>query len=153
MRINEKPLEPWVACHADGMIETALCTCMAGLGRVCSHAAALMFAIEACECNIKYALYHMLSCMQYIIIYNVIIIADVTVNREILCMSLPSSWGVPSTSRLNAAEPMTVAQLCFRHKTCGNSDGQSVEKKMKFVASPTDQEKAKFYNALAKSGL
>ncbi|KAL3872788.1 hypothetical protein ACJMK2_035989 [Sinanodonta woodiana] len=32
MRIREKPLEPWVIVSGDGIIDSAHCTCMAGLG-------------------------------------------------------------------------------------------------------------------------
>lgn len=46
MRINEKPLQPWVIVSSDGSIESAHCTCMAGLGECCSHTAAVLFALE-----------------------------------------------------------------------------------------------------------
>lgn len=46
MRLNEKDLIPWILCKNDGEVLCANCTCMAGLGEVCSHAAAIMFALE-----------------------------------------------------------------------------------------------------------
>ncbi|KAL3836781.1 hypothetical protein ACJMK2_022198 [Sinanodonta woodiana] len=46
MRIREKPLEPWVIFSGDGIIDSAHCTCMAGLGECCNHVAALLFALE-----------------------------------------------------------------------------------------------------------
>ncbi|KAL3854679.1 hypothetical protein ACJMK2_013938 [Sinanodonta woodiana] len=46
MRVREKPLEPWVIVATDGSVETAHCTCMAGLGECCTHVAAICFALE-----------------------------------------------------------------------------------------------------------
>ena len=45
--LNEKPLVPWLICSTDGAIITAHCTCMAGVGETCTHAAALSFALDA----------------------------------------------------------------------------------------------------------
>ena len=46
-KINEKHHKTWVLLEkADGGIITASCSCMAGLGRCCNHAAALLFKIE-----------------------------------------------------------------------------------------------------------
>lgn len=46
MRIREKPLEPWVILRSDGSVDSAHCTCMAGLGECCSHVGAVLFALE-----------------------------------------------------------------------------------------------------------
>ncbi|XP_047140341.1 uncharacterized protein LOC124815619 [Hydra vulgaris] len=44
-----KLYDVWVALNkVDGWILTGNCTCMAGLGSVCSHVAALLFKLEAC---------------------------------------------------------------------------------------------------------
>ena len=50
MRINEKPLEPWlmpwlIVC-SDGTVQSVHCTCMAGLSKGCNHIAAVIFALE-----------------------------------------------------------------------------------------------------------
>ena len=37
----------WVICQADGTVESAHCTCMAGLGEVCSHVGAVLFYLES----------------------------------------------------------------------------------------------------------
>ena len=37
------PLKVWVALKLDGEIMSAHCTCMAGIGEVCSHTAAVLF--------------------------------------------------------------------------------------------------------------
>ncbi|XP_061580349.1 uncharacterized protein LOC133446350 isoform X2 [Cololabis saira] len=44
--IRETPLEPWVIAEKSGRILGAHCTCVAGLGEVCTHVAALLFLIE-----------------------------------------------------------------------------------------------------------
>ncbi|XP_077557410.1 uncharacterized protein LOC144172637 [Haemaphysalis longicornis] len=41
-----KPYTSWIGVRPSGEILDAQCTCMAGLGRVCSHAAAVCFAID-----------------------------------------------------------------------------------------------------------
>ncbi|XP_047142692.2 uncharacterized protein LOC124816975 [Hydra vulgaris] len=46
---NQKLYSVWVVLHKKiGYILTGNCKCMAGLGSVCSHVAALLFKIEAC---------------------------------------------------------------------------------------------------------
>ena len=46
-RLSEAPLKPWLAVQANGTVLTAHCNCMAGLGGVCSHVGAILFAVEA----------------------------------------------------------------------------------------------------------
>ena len=46
MRISEKPLEPWLIIDENGTVQSAHCTCMAGLSEGCSHVAAVLFAME-----------------------------------------------------------------------------------------------------------
>ena len=38
---------PWTALKQSGIVACAHCTCMAGLGEVCSHIAAVLFLMEA----------------------------------------------------------------------------------------------------------
>jgi hypothetical protein len=44
--MNERPLHVSVMCRADGSVETAHCTCMAGAGEVYSHVGAVLYALE-----------------------------------------------------------------------------------------------------------
>ncbi|KAK2177411.1 hypothetical protein NP493_600g04041 [Ridgeia piscesae] len=44
MRIHDNPLEPWLIVSDDGSVQSAPCTCMAGLSEGCSHIAAVLFA-------------------------------------------------------------------------------------------------------------
>ena len=46
-RLNENPHLQWDAINLRGTsVETAHCTCMAGLGESCSHIGALLFKLE-----------------------------------------------------------------------------------------------------------
>lgn len=47
MRLSLPPLKPWILCKADGNVLVAHCTCLAGLGEVCSHAAAALYVVES----------------------------------------------------------------------------------------------------------
>ena len=44
--MNEKALKPWIISSKEGIIQSAHCDCMAGLGEVCSHVGALLFYVE-----------------------------------------------------------------------------------------------------------
>lgn len=43
---NETPLSCWIICQRTGEICCAHCNCMAGLGEVCTHVAAVLFFLE-----------------------------------------------------------------------------------------------------------
>ncbi|KAK7881285.1 hypothetical protein WMY93_029694 [Mugilogobius chulae] len=45
-RLSAPPLQPWIIAEANGTVKSAHCTCMAGLGEVCSHVGALLFTVE-----------------------------------------------------------------------------------------------------------
>ena len=45
--MNDPPLRPWVIAEENGTIQSAHCTCMAGLGEACSHVGALLFYVDA----------------------------------------------------------------------------------------------------------
>ena len=47
MKMNQKPLTPWVVAEENGKIVAAHCDCMAGLGESCTHVASLLWAIES----------------------------------------------------------------------------------------------------------
>ncbi|KAK2189829.1 hypothetical protein NP493_96g12029 [Ridgeia piscesae] len=46
MRVNDKPLEAWVIVSHDGTVQSAHCTCMAGLSEGCSHITEVLFTLE-----------------------------------------------------------------------------------------------------------
>ena len=45
--MNDSQLQPWLIAEKDGKVLAAHCNCMAGLGEVCSHVGAMLFAVEA----------------------------------------------------------------------------------------------------------
>lgn len=50
-KANEPPLKVWVRTDHDGIVKCAHCQCMAGLGEVCSHVAAVLFYVDAAYRN------------------------------------------------------------------------------------------------------
>ena len=48
-RANDSLLHAWVIAQRDGVIESGHCTCMAGLGEVCSHIGAILFYVETIQ--------------------------------------------------------------------------------------------------------
>ena len=46
-RLSDAPLKVWLAIKENGEFVCAHCNCMAGLGEVCSHVAAVLFTAEA----------------------------------------------------------------------------------------------------------
>ncbi|RXN03986.1 gypsy retrotransposon integrase 1-like protein [Labeo rohita] len=46
MRLSQKPLQPWVILTACGEVESAHCSCMAGVAEKCAHVAALLYKID-----------------------------------------------------------------------------------------------------------
>jgi len=46
-RVTKKPYEAWICLETNGKVRCAHCTCMAGLGSVCVHVAAVLFKVEA----------------------------------------------------------------------------------------------------------
>lgn len=45
--LSVTPTHPWIAVQEDGTVLMGHCTCKAGLGEVCSHATALLYAVLA----------------------------------------------------------------------------------------------------------
>lgn len=44
--MNDLPLKVWILINSDGSVPTGHCTCMAGISEVCSHVAAVLYAVE-----------------------------------------------------------------------------------------------------------
>ena len=66
--LSATPLKVWVGCKSNGEVVTAHCTCIAGIGEVCSHIAGVLFAAEA----------------------------NTQVKQQQSCTSLPCAWLPPS---------------------------------------------------------
>lgn len=81
--LSEKPHEAWVCVDTDCTILNAHCTCMAGLGEVCSHVAAILFKIEA---SVRLG-------------YN-----------KVACTSMPCLWNQNFTKKVEAVQ---LSQINF----------------------------------------
>ncbi|XP_055874597.1 uncharacterized protein LOC129926016 [Biomphalaria glabrata] len=46
-RLAERVLQPWIVINQEGIIVSAHCSCIAGLGESCTHVAATLFMLEA----------------------------------------------------------------------------------------------------------
>ena len=46
-RMNEKPCQCWTVIDNQEIVLCGHCTCIAGLGEVCSHIGAVLFTVEA----------------------------------------------------------------------------------------------------------
>lgn len=66
---NAPPLQSWLIIKPDGAILSAHCTCMAGLGEACSHAAAIVFAVYYEQ--LKQRQTNQRSCTESLSIWNV----------------------------------------------------------------------------------
>ncbi|KAG8198011.1 hypothetical protein JTE90_001851 [Oedothorax gibbosus] len=74
--LSDKPVQPWVIATVDGVIESAHCTCMAGLGESCTHVGALLFYMQ-----------------------------NLTLNREELSVtSVPAYWSQPTRKTVEYLE-------------------------------------------------
>ncbi|KAL3880031.1 hypothetical protein ACJMK2_032303 [Sinanodonta woodiana] len=89
--LSEKPHEVWVALlRSNGTVVTGHCTCMAGLGEVCSHVAALLFKVEA-STRLGF--------------------------NQVSCTSVPCQWNQNFTKKVSAA---TLKEISFQKLRCDN---------------------------------
>lgn len=99
--MNEPPLKPWIAAEKTETVLTAHCTCMAGLGETCSHAAALMFAV----------------------------MSRVRMRDDTPCTSLPCRWLQPTkTKKITCSELSSIDITCPRTQSrkVFSQDGMNV---------------------------
>lgn len=124
--VSASQLKPWVAAEKGGTIICSHCTCMAGLGEVCSHIAAVLFAVE---------------------VHNRL--------KDTSCTSQPCAWLSPtmknvtyaSISDINFTTPATKRKRVIE----GHSSKHS---KPEFVLPPPPSEEkiACFVHELSKTG-
>ena len=88
MSLNETPTHPWITVQEDGTVLMAHCTCKAGLGEVCSHAAALMYAV----------------------------LAAVDKKDGLACTQMPCAWTQPSTESVRGVPYEEICTISFSHK-------------------------------------
>jgi hypothetical protein len=99
--VNDADLNPWTIFSKDSNIEASHCDCMAGLGSVCTHVAALLFYCEYVSRKKN----------------------DCTVT------DVPAYWVDPTASKKVNIFPKKVVDICYQNaKSMYKKDGK-VEKK------------------------
>ena len=128
-KLSAPSLKPWIALERSGTVVCAHCTCMAGLGEVCSHVAAVLFLMEA---NTK-------------------------MKDRTSCTSLPCYWLPPAMQSVPYApvaeiDFTTPAQK--RQKILGEVPDGGKELRLASTSSivPSDGELEQFYGALSECG-
>ena len=131
-KISATPVQAWVATKQDGRVVCGHCTCMAGLGEVCSHIAAILFTVEA---NTKH-------------------------KQATTSTSLPCSW-LPPTFRSVSFAPIAAinfnlpvhGQKQIMVPSTDNATGSPVkQQKTVTTPAPSEEELQKLYAQLSKSG-
>ncbi|KAM9409450.1 uncharacterized protein KZ484_001659 isoform 1-T1 [Pholidichthys leucotaenia] len=128
--LNDPPLRPWVACHKDGEVLAAHCTCKPGLGEVCAHVAAVLFYLEV----------------------------TVKISHGVTSTSLPCEWIKTSTAKgryLEATDiDFTSSQTKKRKIDEGSTEKttSSIYARIAKLPELGDEEKKQFYNNLQASG-
>ena len=131
-KLSAPSLNPWIALDKSGTVICAHCTCMAGLGEVCSHIAAVLFLMEA-NTNMK---------------------------TRTSFTSLPCYWLPPTMQNVPFA-PIAEIDFATparkRQKILEGIPESGREDDCKDSAStnsivPTDEELDEFYKALSKCG-
>ena len=129
-RLTVSPLHSWVAAEPSGIILCGHCTCMAGIGEVCSHTAALLFTAEI---NTKML-------------------------KNTSCTSLPCMW-LPSMQKVDYLPICEIDFSTPRKKLGKLTSSQSAERVESSgsnlstaVPEPTDNELKQLYQSLSESG-
>ncbi|CAN7976320.1 unnamed protein product [Ixodes persulcatus] len=117
---------PWLLVRADGVVELAHCTCMAGLGEACSHIAAVLFYLEA-----------------------------VVKQRDgTACTDVANSWR-PVYVKNVACCPISkinFSSATAKKQHLDADEAQTVSKLRKNIPKPTTEEVDKFFAQLHASG-
>ena len=128
MRISEKPLEPWLIIDESGTVQSAHCTCMAGLSEGCSHVAAVLFAMEN----------------------------GTRILNETTVTDVPAYWLFPPAAKL-ASPFQRIGEMDFRsaakkrkllYSTPPRATPPSCERGLNSVPPPTEEERNKFFTGL-----
>ena len=125
--LSATPLKVWVGCKSNGEVVAAHCTCMAGIGEVCSHIAGVLFADEA----------------------------NTQVKQQQSCTSLLCAWLPPSFRSVEHLPVSDVYFRTPKQKRKSSqafgSDTTSAPKKSLIVQKPTEAESTDYYLKLSKA--
>ena len=122
-------LKVWVALKLDGEIMSAHCTCMAGIGEVCSHTAAVLFLLEA----------------------------NTQAKQNLSCTSVPCSWLPPSfrtveflpVSKIDFRTPQLKRKLLLDNPHSSPMTSATAGKARR-VLKPTEAQLNDYYLQLSK---
>ncbi|KAL0963068.1 hypothetical protein UPYG_G00349270 [Umbra pygmaea] len=121
--LNDPPLTAWVAVEKDGLVRFGHCTCMAGLGEVCSHVGAILYAL----------------------------LAAVNKLSSTACTDKACSWNEPSKAAIRRVEYAEGSQIAFtKAQRKRSADGYGDLPHVK-IPPPTPDECTAFYNMLYAS--
>ncbi|XP_048735015.2 uncharacterized protein LOC125650616 [Ostrea edulis] len=123
-RTTEPPCKVWCAVKTTGDILSSHCDCMAGLGEVCSHVAAMLFKTEAC----------------------------VRLGYKESCTSVTCKWNATFTKKVNPV-PVVEMDFSKPKRTDINNNATPTVKSRRAakVTKPTLEEEEKFFSELAKN--
>ena len=132
-RLSETPLKSWLAVERNGNVLTGHCNCLAGLGGVCSHVGAILFAVEA----------------------------GVRMRKSRTCTSVPCQWLMPSgVGNVSYAELQEIdftssntKKRKLDERISGlTSQAHPTQAKPRTAYGPSTQQISKFYERLHASG-
>ena len=125
--LSATPLKVWVGCKLNGEVVAAHCTCIAGIGEVCSHIAGVLFASEA----------------------------NTQVKQQQSCTSLPCAWLPPSFRSVEYLPVFDIDFRTPKQKRKSSqafgSDTTSAPKKSLIVQKPNEAELTDYYLKLSKA--
>ncbi|KAJ7996465.1 hypothetical protein DPEC_G00237350 [Dallia pectoralis] len=122
--ISVTPTHPWIKVQEDGTVLMAHCTCKAGLGEVCSHAAALLYSVLA---------------------------AAVIKNGQ-ACTEKPCAWAQTIMNSVRGVPYEEICNISFSHKQepCSSREDQGPGCP---DIRPSDTDCQAFFDALQNSEL
>ena len=124
--VSVPPLKSWVASEKCGAIICSHCTCMAGLGGVCAHVAALLFAAEA---------------------HNRL--------KDTSCTSQPCAWLSPNMQNVAYAPISDInftAPTTERRRVQGGKSSQKPQQEFVLPPPPSKETIDDFIHQLSKTG-
>ena len=126
-RLSVPPAKAWVGVEKCGTVVCAHCNCMAGLGEVCCHIAAILFALDA----------------------------NIQTRKSLSCTSMPCSWLPPSFKSVPFAPISSISDPEKRMKaSCSTPSSRSSTSTVMSLQTltPTTNELDDFFKKLSNTG-
>ncbi|XP_060784112.1 uncharacterized protein LOC132890853 isoform X2 [Neoarius graeffei] len=127
--LSAEQLKPWAVIQKDGTVLCGHCTCQAGLGEVCSHVTAMLYALEAAVRHVQ----------------------------DKSCTDGPRQWGQQGSVETGKSLFAPGTEIDFtspaRKRTGQPAQGETVEKKKRTAPPITAEQTKLFYETLKNTGL